>query len=61
MPYGSSSQDTVHDKLPPSHTVEQSITKELLERKPVSPYKFGQKGTGDFEGAVLDFLARKLT
>lgn len=61
MPYGTGSQDTLHDKLPPSHTVEQSSTKELLERKSVSPYKFGQKGIGDFEGAVLDFLPRKLT
>lgn len=61
MSYGSGSQDTVHDKLPPSHTVEQSSTKELLVRKPVSSYKFGQKGTGDFEGAVLDFLPRKVT
>lgn len=61
MPYGSGSQDTLHDKFSPSHTGEQSSTKELLERKSVSPYKFGQKGMGDFEGEVLDFLPRKLT
>lgn len=52
MPYGSGSQDTLHEKLPPSHTVEQSSTKELLERKSFRPYKFGQKGTDDFKGAV---------
>lgn len=41
MPYGTGSQETFHYKLPPSHTVEQSSMKELLERKSVSPYKFG--------------------